>query len=103
LPCSPLAEAGTQSSESLQLALSYLRIAEHDYLKLEMYQSAKHVQYLISVVYHNLGMSGERDAAARRHFETAEKYEKISGEGADKQIMDIFDLISDVGTGLASR
>lgn len=92
-----------QSPESLREALSYLRMAQNDYLKMEIYQSARHVQYLISVVYHNLGMVGERDSAAKRHFETTEKHEKISGAGPDQQLLDIFSLISDVGVGLASR
>jgi anaphase-promoting complex subunit 5 len=80
-----------------------LRTAESDYLKLEIYQSVKNVQYLMSVVYHNLGMVGERDVAAKRHCETIEKHEKISGACADKQLVEIFDLISNVGVALAGR
>jgi anaphase-promoting complex subunit 5 len=95
--------SGVQSPESLHEALSYLRTAENDYLKLEIYESAKHVQYLISVVYHNMGMVGERDAAAKRYFDTVEKHEKISGEGPNTQLLDIFRLMSEVGVGLANR
>ncbi|KAF8188420.1 hypothetical protein BJ912DRAFT_1107716 [Pholiota molesta] len=59
--------AGESTADALREALPYLSIAESDFLILEMYQSLKDVQYMLSVVYHNLDMQDERQKAAQRH------------------------------------
>lgn len=84
-------------------AISYLLISETDYKKLEMYQTLLDVQYLIAVVYHNLGMIRERNEAAERHIETQAQQRKLEAVITEDEIQEIFKVISLVGAALAGR
>lgn len=92
-----------QSPASLREAIQYLKISEADYLKIEIYAAARRVQYILSVVYNTLNMKAERDAAVKRLGETDEKAKVVSGQGADSQMIEIINLVSEVGVGLAAR
>jgi len=92
-----------QSPASLREAIPYLKISEVDYLKIEIYAAARRVQYVLSVVYNTLNMKVERDAAVKRLGETEEKSREVSGEAADTQMIEIINLVSEVGVGLAAR
>lgn len=87
----------------LQEAIPYLSIAESDFRTLEMYPSLRDVQYLLSVVYHNLGMKNERQDAAPRHSTTEEHLHQLEAIVSDDQILEIFELLTTVGAALASR
>ena len=78
-------------------------MAEADFQTLEIIQSEKDVQYLLSVVYHNLGMVQERDDLARKHSQTEKRHEELQLITFDPNYQDIFELIAKVGAALASR
>ncbi|PPR03777.1 hypothetical protein CVT24_007495 [Panaeolus cyanescens] len=95
--------AEESNASALQQALHYLQIAEEDFQKLEMYRSTKEVQYLLSVVYHNLGLENERDKAALRH-ENTEKQERDAEAHLDcAYIQEIYDTIALIGAAVATR
>ncbi|PPQ78100.1 hypothetical protein CVT25_015634 [Psilocybe cyanescens] len=91
------------SSNALHQALPYLSKAEFDFKALEMYQPLKDVQYMLSVIYHNLDMAVERQAAAERHSETETIQKKLEMVVSDPEISEIFDLMEIVGSALTSR
>lgn len=93
----------TTAAESLREALPYLLAAEKDYECLDILEALQDVQYFISVVYHNLDMINERDAAARRHQATVEKREKLATVVQDEEVDAILDLIGRIGVALSSR
>ena len=78
-------------------------MAEADFKSLEIYRSVKDVQYLLSVVYHNLGMVRERDEVANRHSQTEEYQKGLERITFDPLYHDIFELVAVVGATLASR
>jgi hypothetical protein len=55
------------------------------------------------VVYNTLNMKVERDTAVKRLGETEEKAKAVSGQAADPQMIEIINLVSEVGIGLAAR
>ena len=101
--CLTLQAENVQSPASLREAIPYLKISEADHLKIEIYAAARRVQYVLSVVYNTLNMKAERDAAVKRLGETEVKSKVISGEAADAQMIEIINLVSEIGVGLAAR
>jgi anaphase-promoting complex subunit 5 len=91
------------ATAGLKEALPYLLIAEDDYRRLEIYSSLADVQYFISIVYHNLDMEKERDAAAKRHQESEEEQKRLDAIVVDKDVLAICELLADVGAALAAR
>lgn len=91
------------SADALQGAIPYLQMAEADFKSLEIYRSVKDVQYLLSVVYHNLGMTRERDEVASRHSQTEEHQNKLEGITFDPLYQGVFELVAKVGAALAAR
>ena len=61
------------------------------------------VQYLISVVYHNLEMMNERDGAVARHYSTIEKRANLEVIVVDEEVRDVWKLVTEVGAALAAR
>lgn len=78
-------------------------MAEVDFQTLEIIRSEKDVQYLLSVVYHNLGMVQERDDFARQHSRTEKRHKELQSITFDPIYQDIFKLIAHVGAALALR
>lgn len=78
-------------------------MAEADFQSLEIYRSVQDVQYLLSVVYHNLGMLQERDEVASRHSQTEEHQKRLEFVTFDPIYQDVFELVAKVGSALASR
>lgn len=78
-------------------------MAEADFQTLEIIRSEKDVQYLLSVVYHNLGVVQERDDFARKHSQTEEHHEELQLITFDPNYQGIFELIAKVGAALALR
>lgn len=95
--------ADERSPESIREALPYLDIAEKDYATLEILRSLADVQFLISVLCHNLSMIEERDAAAARHLETEEAMKKAATVVAEDWIDQVWELVLDIGACLAKR
>ncbi|KAI9458485.1 hypothetical protein F5148DRAFT_1001378 [Russula earlei] len=95
--------AAERSPESIREALPYLDIAEKDYEALELLRSLADVQFLISVLYHNLNMVEERDAAATRHLATEETMQKSAVVVAEDWIDQVWKLVLDIGASLAKR
>jgi anaphase-promoting complex subunit 5 len=83
--------------------LPYLDIAEKDYMTLEILRSLADVQFFTSVLYHNLNMVEERDAAARRHLETEEAMQEAAVVVAEGWIDQVWELVLDVGAAIAKR
>ncbi|KAN0140851.1 hypothetical protein V8E53_001295 [Lactarius tabidus] len=95
--------AGERSHESIREALSYLEIAEKDYATLEILRSLADVQFLVSVLYHNLDVVDERDASAMRHLETEEAMKEAAVVVAEDWINQVWELVLDIGAALAKR
>ena len=83
--------------------MSYLDIAEKDYVTLEILRSLADVQFLISVLYHNLNMLDERDAAATRHLKTEEAMQEAAVVVVEDWIEQVWELVLDIGACLAKR
>jgi len=83
--------------------LSYLDIAEKDYATLEILRSLADVQFLISVLYHNLNMVEERDVAATRHLKTEEAMQEAAVVVVEGWIDQVWELVLDIGASLAKR
>lgn len=84
-------------------AISYLLISESDFRTLQIYSSLLDVQYLLSVVYHNLGMGQERDEVAKRHVETQIKQRNLEALVIEDEVQQILEVVGQVGAGLAGR
>ena len=70
---------------------------------MEMYSRLEDVQFLTSVVYHNLGQTAERDEAALRHQATSAQRAKVEAEVLEDWVTDVWELVAEVGAGLAAR
>jgi len=95
--------ADERSPDSIHEALSYLDVAEKDYATLEILRSLADVQFLISVLYHNLNMVEERDAAATRHLKTEEAMQEAAVVVVEDWIDPVWELVLDIGASLAKR
>ena len=91
------------TADSLKEALPYFLAAEKDYEGLDILEALQDIQYYISIVYHNLDMIGERDAAAQRHHATIERRDKLAITVVDEEVEAILDLVGKIGIALASR
>jgi len=83
--------------------MSYLLISEADFKRLEMYQSLQDVQYLISVVYHNMGRVKERDEMAERYMENQAKQKELEAIVVEDELQQIFQVISLAGAAIADQ
>lgn len=72
-------------------------------MTLEILRSLADVQFFTSVLYHNLKMVEERDAAARRHLETEEAIQEAAVVVAEGWIDQVWELVLDVGAAIAKR
>uniref|UniRef100_A0A0W0FGE9 Anaphase-promoting complex subunit 5 n=1 Tax=Moniliophthora roreri TaxID=221103 RepID=A0A0W0FGE9_MONRR len=86
---------------ALHDAVQWLLMAEKDFLSLEMYRPATDVQYLLSVVYHNLGKEAERNDSAQRHAETEKESKLLEEVATDDMVASVLDIVSRVGAALS--
>lgn len=93
----------TYTADALRECIPYLDIAENDYAALGMYRSLQDVQFLLSVVYHNLDMMEERDKVAERHREVGRQKEEAGKQVSEPWIAEVLDIVADISTTLASR
>lgn len=61
------------------------------------------VQYLLSVVFHNLGKEKLRDDTAAKHMATDLKRKEMEVVAVDEQVTNIWEVVSQVGAALAAR
>lgn len=61
------------------------------------------MQFLISVLYHNLNMVEERDAAAARHQKTEEAMQEAAVVIVEGWIDQVWELVLDIGASLAKQ
>ncbi|KAI0831217.1 hypothetical protein BC628DRAFT_1407751 [Trametes gibbosa] len=95
--------AGDSSRESLTESIRYLEQAERCFATLDMFTAQMDVEFLLSVVHHNLDAPAQRDEIAQRHEDTRMKREEAHICVVEEWIEDTWTLVSDVGTAIASR
>lgn len=91
------------SGTALKKALNYLLISEADFVVLDIPVSLSDVRYLISVVYHNLGMVNERNQIAQKVADAFAQQQKNEAWIWDDKMSDILNAVAMVGVALASR
>jgi anaphase-promoting complex subunit 5 len=91
------------AADGLREAVRYMLIAESDYATLQCLQPLMNVQYLLSVIYHNLDLEKQRDEAAKRHMATNDAKKKIEIIATDDQVKNIWEVVLQVGAALAAR
>jgi hypothetical protein len=90
-------------ADGLREAVDYLLKAESDWKQLQMLRQLMDVQYLLSIVYHNLDMGIERDDAIKRYTSTEETQDRLDLADVDEEAQRIWEVVSDVAAGLASK
>ena len=80
-----------------------MRLAEADYISAEHYRPLMDVQYLISIVYHNLNMEKERDEAVERHFKTEKERNRREAVVVDGEVREVWNVVTEIGAALARR
>ncbi|OCH95526.1 hypothetical protein OBBRIDRAFT_816439 [Obba rivulosa] len=102
-----LARCILAASDSLEDALleclPLLVRAEQDFQKLEMLRQLQDVRYLMSIVYHNLGMQRQRDILAVRVKEAEEQAKEAGAVVIEDWVADVWEVVAEVGAALASR
>lgn len=61
------------------------------------------MQFLISVLYHNLDVVEKRDAAATRHQKTEDETQEAAVVVVEDWIDRVWELVLDIGASLAKR
>lgn len=87
----------------LREALPHLLMAEADYSRLSMFEATSDVQWLLMVVFHNLGMKAEEEAVLERYsisISTLRSFEECT---LDEEVQQVWELVTDVGVSLAAR
>ncbi|KAL1947766.1 hypothetical protein VTO73DRAFT_13490 [Trametes versicolor] len=95
--------AGDSSQEALTESIRYLEEAEQCFGALDMFVAQMDVQFMLSVVHHNLGAEAQRDEVAQRHEETRVKREEVHACVVEGWIEETWSLVADVGIAIASR
>jgi len=68
-----------------------------------MFEATSDVQWLLMVVFHNLGMKADEEAVLERYSNSISTM-RISEECTlDEEAQQVWDLVTDVGLSLASR
>ena len=92
-----------EAEAGLKEALPYLRIAEADYTRLSMLEAISDVQWLLMVVYHNLGMTTEGKNVYERYQASTTKLRTFEENPVDVEAEQVWALVSDVGASLVGR
>jgi anaphase-promoting complex subunit 5 len=90
-------------AEALRESIPYLKIAMEDYTALQIYCALQDVLFLLSVVYHNLGMVAERDDVARLHHEVGKEREEAEKQVSEPWVAEVLDIVSEISLALAAR
>ncbi|KAI0637056.1 hypothetical protein C8Q77DRAFT_1095769 [Trametes polyzona] len=95
--------AGDSSHDALTKSIRYLEEAEQCFQALDMFAAQMDVQFLLSVVHHNLGEDVQRDEVAQRHEETRVRREEAHACVVEDWVEETWSLVADVGIAIASR
>ncbi|KAF8136324.1 hypothetical protein EV363DRAFT_1395442 [Boletus edulis] len=99
--CHTLARCIIASSDSkeagLREALPHLLMAEADYTTLSMFEATSDVQWLLMVVFHNLGMKVEEEAILERYTNTILTMRSSEECTLDEEAQQVWDVVTDVG------
>ncbi|THH32115.1 hypothetical protein EUX98_g2062 [Antrodiella citrinella] len=95
--------AGNSTPEALRESLPYLIDAERAFKDISLLKALEDVRFLLSTVYHNLGMEKERDDMAEQCHLIAEERKKVADMAADRWISDLWDDVSRVGAVIAAK
>lgn len=87
----------------LREALPHLLTAEADYVRLSMFEATSDVQWLLMVVFHNLGMKEEEKAVLERYSASMSAMQSSEESALDGEAQQVWDLVTDVGLSLAGR
>lgn len=68
-----------------------------------MQSALQDVLFVISVLYHNLGDVQKRDAAAARHAASVKEQSRLESLIVNDGWRDIWSLVSEISTALATR
>ncbi|CDO70809.1 hypothetical protein BN946_scf184798.g125 [Trametes cinnabarina] len=95
--------AGDSSAEALRESIRYLEEAERCFTELEMFSALMDVQFMLSVVHHNLDDATRRDEVAERHEQTRLKRDQEHATVVEEWIEDTLQLVADIGAAIASK
>ena len=87
----------------MEKSLPYLERADADYGMIEMKQAQLDVQYVMAVVYHNLGMHAKRDEITTQYLALEEEHKQIAARNIEPWYEDVWRVVSEVGAALAAR
>lgn len=87
----------------LREALPHLVMAEADYARLSMFEASSDVQWLLMVVFHNLGMKADEEAVFERYSNSVSTMRGFEECALDGEVQQIWDLVTDVGLSLVAR
>ncbi|KAH7889726.1 hypothetical protein F5I97DRAFT_1924243 [Phlebopus sp. FC_14] len=97
--CHVLARCIIASSESkdagLREALPHLLMAEADYMHLSMLDAIADVQWLLMVVYHNLGMTTDEEAVYERYNQSVIMIRTFEENPVDVEVKSVWELVAD--------
>ncbi|KAH8099478.1 hypothetical protein BXZ70DRAFT_227681 [Cristinia sonorae] len=94
---------GEEREETLRQSLVHLEDAENVFRGLCCLKAMQDTQYLMSTVYHNLGMEEERDAAAERCLQTEEERKVKAAQAEDAWVSKIWTMVSKLGAAIAAK
>lgn len=78
-------------------------MAEADYAQLSMFEATSDVQSLLMVVFHNLGLKEDEEAALGRYSNSILTMQHFSECTVDEEAQQVWDLVTDVGLSPAAR
>lgn len=78
-------------------------MAEADYRLLSMWEAMSDVQWLLMVVYHNLGMKAEEKVTCDHYNESTNMIRMLEEDSTDSEAEKTWALVTEVGVRLAGR
>ncbi|KAG9318449.1 hypothetical protein JVU11DRAFT_540 [Chiua virens] len=95
--------ASDTKEAGLRDALPHLLMAEADYSQLSMFEATSDVQWLLRVVFHNLGMKADEEAVLERYATSVSAMRTSEECTVDEEAQQVWDVVTDVGLSLAAR
>jgi anaphase-promoting complex subunit 5 len=89
--------------DGIRKALPYTEKAEAEYERLQAHVPLSHIQCFSAMLYHNLGDTVQRDAAAARNLKSEKLADQMSGLATDKMTIEVWQLVKEIGAALALR
>lgn len=80
-----------------------MKLAVDDYTALQMYRALQDVLFLLSVVYHNLGLEEDRDVIAKFHHDVGQEREEAEKQVSEPWVAEVLGVVSEITLALAAR